>query len=107
MLEFAKLYFFLFGVLTIAGGVMGFVKAGSRASLIAGGASGALLLVAGYLMWAGNVVGGLVCGGILSLALAGQFGPKFSRTRKMMPAGLMAILGIIGIAVATLGLVRR
>jgi uncharacterized membrane protein (UPF0136 family) len=107
MLEFAKLYLYLFGALTIAGGVMGFVKAGSRASLIAGGVSGVLLLVAGYLVGAGNVVAGLVLGLVLSLALAGQFGPKFFRTRKVMPAGMMAVLGAIGIVVAALGLALK
>jgi uncharacterized membrane protein (UPF0136 family) len=107
MLEFAKLYLLFFGVLTIAGGVMGFVKAGSRASLIAGGVSGALLLLAGYLVGAGNLVAGLVLGLVLSLALAGQFAPKFFRTRKVMPAGMMAVLGIVGIAVTALGLLQR
>ena len=107
MLEFAKIYLFLFGVLTIAGGVMGFVKAGSRASLIAGGVSGALLLVAGYLVGAGNLVAGLILGLVLSLALAGQFGPKFLRTRKAMPAGMMALLGVIGIVVTAMGLAQR
>src|SRR5688572_19966213 len=33
-----------YGILSLAGGVIGFVKAGSRASLIAGGASGVLLI---------------------------------------------------------------
>ena len=36
MLDAIRFYLFLFGVLTIAGGIMGFVKAKSRASLIAG-----------------------------------------------------------------------
>ena len=39
MLELARIYLFVFGVLTIAGGVMGFVKAKSKPSLIAGGIS--------------------------------------------------------------------
>jgi uncharacterized membrane protein (UPF0136 family) len=107
MLEFAKLYLILFGVLTSAGGVKGFVKAGSRASLIAGGVTGALLLVAGYLVGSGSFVAGLVLGLVLSLALAGQFGPKFFRTRKIMPAGMMAVLGVIGIAVTVLGLAQK
>jgi len=106
MLEIAKLYLFLFGVLTIAGGVMGFVKAGSRASLIAGGVSGVLLLVAGYLVGAGNLLAGLILGLVLSLALAGQFAPKFLRTRKVMPAGMMAVLGIVGIVFTVLGLLQ-
>ncbi len=107
MLEFAKIYLLVFGVVTIAGGVMGFVKARSRASLIAGGASGALLLVAGFLVGAGVLLAGLILGLVISLALAGQFGPKFMRTRQMMPAGLMAVLGVIGIVVTGLGILQR
>src|SRR4051794_8264502 len=43
MFDLARIYLFGFGALTIAGGVMGFVKAKSRASLIAGTISGVLL----------------------------------------------------------------
>ena len=45
----AKIYFIIFGVLTIAGGVIGYVKAGSVPSIIAGAISGILLLVAAFL----------------------------------------------------------
>jgi hypothetical protein len=41
----AKIYFIVFGVLTIAGGVMGYAKAGSTASIIAGSICGILLLL--------------------------------------------------------------
>ena len=107
MLEPTKIYLFIFGVLTIAGGVMGYVKAGSNASLIAGGLSGALLLVAGYLIGAGKVQPGLILGIILSLALAGQFLPKFLSTHKFMPAGLMGIMGIIGLVLTVLSLIKK
>lgn len=107
MLDIAKLYFFIFGILTIVGGVMGFVKAKSRASLIAGSISGILLAVAGHLIGIGNTLVGLIIGLVLSLALAGQFGPKFFRGGKFMPAGLIAILSAIGIVVAILGFVLK
>jgi uncharacterized membrane protein (UPF0136 family) len=42
---FAKLCLFLYGVALIAGGVMGYAKAQSLPSLIAGSASGILILV--------------------------------------------------------------
>ena len=35
-MEAAKIYFIIFGLLTIAGGILGYVKAGSTASIIAG-----------------------------------------------------------------------
>ena len=45
MIAPAKIYFMIFGLLTIVGGVMGYVKAGSTASIIAGGISGIALIV--------------------------------------------------------------
>lgn len=105
MFDLARFYLFAFGVLTIAGGVMGFVKAKSRPSLIAGGISGAALLVAGYLVGSGAQIG-LVIGLVVSLALAARFVMTFRKSKKVMPAGLMAVLGIAGVVITTLALVR-
>jgi uncharacterized membrane protein (UPF0136 family) len=106
MLEAIRLYLFFFGVLTIAGGIMGFVKAKSRASLIAGTLSGVLLLAAGYELSARGTIG-LIIGLVVSLALAARFGAAFKKSRKVMPAGLMALLGFIGVVVTVLGLLER
>jgi len=107
MLDLTKIYLFIFGALTIAGGVIGFMKAGSNASLIAGGISGVLLLVAGYLVGAGKVQVGLILGAVLALALAGQFVPKFLHSHKFMPHGMMAILGVIGLVLTVASLVKK
>ena len=106
MLDAIRLYLFLFGVLTVAGGIMGFVKAKSRASLIAGTIAGVLLLGAGYEVSARGTVG-LVLGLVVSLALAGRFGATFKKSRKVMPHGLMALLGTVGVIVTALGLLER
>ena len=100
-----KIYFIIFGLLTIAGGAMGY-RAGSTISLIAGGISGVLLLVAAFLL-PSHVVVGLVLGGIVSLLLVGKFLPDFIRTGKMMPAGMMSILSIVGIVFAILAWMRK
>ena len=47
MLGAAKIYFLVYGPLTIVGGLIGYLKAGSTISLISGGIAGALLIVAG------------------------------------------------------------
>jgi uncharacterized membrane protein (UPF0136 family) len=107
MIEFAKYYLYGFGLLAIGGGVMGYVKAKSRPSLIAGGVSGGLLCIAGYLMGSGSVTGGLLLGLVQSAALAGRFVPSFLKTRRVMPAGLMAVLGVGGVALTLFGLVAR
>jgi uncharacterized membrane protein (UPF0136 family) len=101
-----KIYFIVFGLLTIAGGVMGYVKAGSTASLIAGSISGVLLLVAAFLLPSQAVVG-LAIGAIVSLLLAAQFLPAFFRTGKMIPTGLMSLLSILGIVFAVVAWMGR
>ena len=66
MLGPAKIYFIIFGLLTIVGGVIGYVRAGSMASIIAGSISGILLLVAAFLL-PGNVVAGLAIAAVVSV----------------------------------------
>lgn len=100
-----SLYLYAFGAITIAGGVVGFVKANSKASLIAGGASGLLLLVAGYLAGSGSKVG-FALGLIVSFALAGRFGMAFKKSGKFMPAGLILILAVAGLALSGFALAR-
>ena len=105
MLEAAHYYLFVFGILTIAGGVMGFVKAKSKPSLIAGSIAGGLLLTAGWLMGTQGR-SGVFLGLDVSLALAIQFGKGYARSRKVMPAGMMAALSAIAVVLTLLVIVR-
>lgn len=107
MLDLVRVYLVVFGLLSIAGGVMGFVKAKSNASLIAGGLAGALLVVAGYLVGTENQRAGLILGVVVSVALAGRFVPSFLKTKKPMPAGVMAGLSVVGVALTVLSLATR
>ena len=107
MLDLTKLYLFIFGALTIAGGVMGYVKAHSTISLVAGGICGLLLVASGYLIGTGKIQPGLILGLVISLALAGQFLPKFLQTHKVMPAGMMAVLSVIGLVLTAVGLFKK
>ena len=102
----AKIYFIVFGLLTIVGGVMGYVKAGSGASLIAGSISGILLLVAAFLI-PGQPAIGLALGAVVSIALAGKFIPAFIKTHQIMPAALMSVLSVIGIIMAIVAWMKK
>ena len=102
----AKIYFLIFGLLTILGGVMGYVRAGSTASIIAGSVSGILLLVAAFLL-PNNVAVGLMLAGLVSILLAGRFLPAFLKTGSVMPAGMMAALSVIGVVMVILAWVKR
>jgi uncharacterized membrane protein (UPF0136 family) len=105
-MEATKIYFILFGLLTIAGGIVGYVKAGSVASVIAGSITGVLLLVAAFLLPQHRAVG-LATALVISLLLAAQFIPKFLQTGRVMPAGMMSILSVIGLIVAIVAWIKK
>jgi uncharacterized membrane protein (UPF0136 family) len=106
MIELTKFYYFIFGVLTMAGGLMGYLKKASTASLVAGGISGILLIAAGLLL-RDKVNPGLILGGVVSVALVGRFLPAFLKDHGWMPAGMMSILGAIGVVLTIAAFVKR
>src|SRR5947209_2907743 len=105
-MEAARIYFVIFGILTVVGGVVGYIKAGSVASIIAGSITGVLLLVAAFLLPEHRAIG-LATALIVSLLLAAQFVPKFLRTGRVMPAGTMSILSVIGIIAALVAWIKK
>lgn len=106
MLGPAKVYFIIFGILTIAGGIIGYVKAGSAPSIIAGSITGILLLVGAWLL-PEHRAAGLLTVLMVSLVLAAQFVPKFIRTHTVMPAGIMSILSVIGVVLAIVAWLKK
>ncbi|MEM9119577.1 MAG: TMEM14 family protein [Cyanobacteria bacterium P01_F01_bin.56] len=84
---------FIYAVLSVVGGIIGYQKAGSKPSLIAGIITGILLLVAGvgllqmaaWASWLAIAV---------ALLLVIVFIGRLLKTRKFMPAGLMVIVGV-------------
>jgi uncharacterized membrane protein (UPF0136 family) len=106
MIGAAKIYFIVFGLLTIVGGIIGYASKGSVPSIIAGSISGILLLLGAFLL-PNHFAAGLGVAMIVSLLLAGQFVPKFIQTGKAMPAGMMSILSVIGIAVAIITWIKK
>lgn len=76
---------------------MGFVKAGSRASLIAGGISG-LLLIGSAVLAASNPVAGFVLACVISAALIARFAKSaFSAGAK--PVGKVMVFGGLAVLV--------
>jgi uncharacterized membrane protein (UPF0136 family) len=102
----AKIYFIVFGLFTIVGGLMGYIKAGSTASLVAGSVSGILLLVAAFLL-PNYLVAGLALAAVVSIALAGRFVPAFLNTGKVMPAGIISVLSVIGVIMAIVAWMKK
>lgn len=107
MLEPTRLFYFVFGLITLGGGLQAFITAKSKASLIAGGISGILLLVAGWLLQTGQTTPGLVLGLIVSFGLAGRFLPKFFKEKGWWPAGVEGLLGLVGLILSILAFVKK
>ena len=94
----------IYTVLLGVGGYIGYAKAGSRPSLIAGLGSAAVALLALGLSFAGLY--GYATGLILAVALVAMFGVRYSISRKFMPSGMLlgvslVMIGLMGWAIST------
>ena len=80
-------------VLLVAGGLTGFLKAGSKMSLIM-----SLAFAAALSLCAIGVLRPILLADILLLVLLIFFGLRFAKGRKFMPAGLMTLLTVVALA---------
>lgn len=86
----------IYGILVAAGGVMGYTKAGSKASLLAGGLAGLVLLGSSALMWRGSYQTAWWIALVVTLLLLGRFGSAaISNGFKLMPGGMVIIVSVI------------
>ncbi len=85
---------FLYGVLLLVGGFIGYVKAKSKPSLIAGIISSIVIFIALSLQKDGNPVGRYLIV-LTSGALTVQFYKRFQATKKFMPSGMLMSLSVI------------
>ena len=84
----------IYGALVLAGGVMGWAKAKSKPSLIAGLVFGLSLICAGFGVWNGARPA-LVLSEVLAAMLLVVMGIRLVRTRKFMPAGLISAMSAV------------
>ena len=91
-----------YGILAIAGGIFGYVKAQSLPSLISGVVSGGLLVAGGVGQAQGQGWGWMLSTGV-TIALIMVFTLRLWKTQKVMPAGLMLGAGIAALLGLLLG----
>lgn len=84
---------FTVGGLAIVGGAMGYLKKGSKASLLAGLTFGSLLVGSGVMISGDSQYQGHALATGASGVMAVAMGQRFLSTGKFMPAGLVAVIG--------------
>jgi len=100
VLQAVKIYYILFGLLTLLGGIIGYTKAKSIPSLVVGLIFGFMLMAAGVFLWSGRpnpVMIGLLLGLLSTAGLSGLFIPRTMLSRAAPHVIAMAILSGIGL----------
>lgn len=92
-------YAFFYGLMTLVGGVMDYVKAKSWISLVTGLISGGIIVLSAVIFSKGQMAGYYALMAV-SLALTVFFGMKFAKSRAFMPAGLMLALSTLMLILA-------
>lgn len=92
----------VYALLLAAGGLVGYLKAGSKPSLIAGSIS-ALIALAALALSFGQGDWGVYLGLALAVVMNLVFGYRYAiKTRKFMPSGLLAAVSLVVFAVLAL-----
>ncbi|XP_008803636.1 protein FATTY ACID EXPORT 5-like isoform X2 [Phoenix dactylifera] len=89
-----------YGLLILVGGLVGYARRGSTASLAGGAGSGLLLLLAGFVSLKAfekrrNSSLALILETVCALILAYVMGQRYLETFKIMPAGVVAALSAL------------
>jgi uncharacterized membrane protein (UPF0136 family) len=93
LVPMANAILWIYIVLLLVGGLIGFFKAGSKPSLIASVAFAAALILCAL-----KVIFQPYVADLLMAALLIVFGMRLAKTRKFMPSGLMLVLTVITLA---------
>lgn len=85
-----------YGLLSIAGGIIGYVKSKSTVSLVSGGISGLLLLILAVVMNQGQIWAASIAAIIIALLVV-VFIVRWFKTKKPIPALPMIFFGILSL----------
>jgi uncharacterized membrane protein (UPF0136 family) len=89
----------VYAAIMAVGGVIGYFKVHSKASLISGVGFGLLLLGSGYGVWQGSRArDSLVASAVIAALLVVIFAIRVIKTRRLIPAGMLAVLSVLALA---------
>jgi uncharacterized membrane protein (UPF0136 family) len=94
--NFTNTVLWVYIILLLVGGLIGFFKANSRVSLISSSVFAAVLVLTQTGIFKPSV--SLILVNVLLAALLVVFAIRLARTKKFMPSGLMLVLTILALA---------
>ena len=100
MHNFSNTVLWIYIVLLLVGGLIGFFKARSRVSLISSSVFAAVLVLTQTGIFKPSVA--LILVNVILAALLVVFAVRLSKTKKFMPSGLMLVLTIAALALRNL-----
>ena len=100
MHNFANTVLWIYIVLLLVGGLIGYFKAKSNVSLISSSAFAALLVLTQTRVFDPTLARNLV--NVLLAALLVVFAIRLTKTKKFMPSGLMLVLTVLALALRNL-----
>jgi uncharacterized membrane protein (UPF0136 family) len=95
----------VYGLIALAGGVMGYVNKGSKPSLIAGGGSGLSLILCGIGIWLGHTWA-VVVALIIALLLVGRFASSLAKQSRIGIGIFGTVIGKVGLIMVMGGLIE-
>ncbi|MFZ0826995.1 MAG: TMEM14 family protein [Verrucomicrobiia bacterium] len=98
--NFANTVLWIYIVLLLVGGLIGFFKAKSRVSLISSSVFAAVLVLTQTGIFKPSV--SLILANVLLAALLVVFAIRLAKTKKFMPSGLMLVLTVLTLALRNL-----
>ncbi len=105
MTAIANVVLLVYGLLMLAGGIIGYRAAGSWASLISGLLSGIALL--GTWVWArSNPPPAHLTAAGMALLLCIVFALRFAKTGKFMPPGMLLVMSVVALVVVAIAGLR-
>src|SRR5262245_43457533 len=97
-MEQTAIEIWVFGIIMVVGGIVGYVKVGSKASLLSGVGMGLALLACGYGVWR-HSERCLDVAEVIAALLVVLFAVRYAKTRRFMPAGMLAVLSLLAVVI--------
>src|SRR5579871_6410905 len=103
-MQFENIVFWCYTILLLVGGLIGFLKAGSKVSLITSAVAAAVLILTRPACGIFQPAFGRSLANIIMAVLLIVFAIRLAKTRKFIPSGLMLVLTVVVLALLNLHL---